>query len=67
MDTEIVIDLDFQKDQRHWKSKTKTNKTVCLNKNYKPCLENGRLLNQKKSRYILIDLKTNMYTEVNPM
>jgi hypothetical protein len=39
-----TLDLDIRKDTRHWKSASKTNKTVCLTNDNKPCLENGRLL-----------------------
>ncbi len=49
---DVTLDLDIQKDKRHWKSVSKTNKTVCLTKDNKPCLENGRVLHAGSKKVV---------------
>jgi hypothetical protein len=49
---DVTLDLDIQKDKRHWKSVSKTNKTVCLTKDNKPCLENGRVLHVSSKKVV---------------
>jgi hypothetical protein len=36
-----------EKDKRHWKNQSKTNKTTCHTKEGKVCLENGTLIKCK--------------------